>query len=145
MTATRYGNLDHVLIGPAGVFVIDSKHYLGRVSVARGIVTVARRSNPLGTYEDRRVAPRLRGAGAELSRELSPVLGRGLWVQGVVAIWSDFKQGEAKQENIVFLQAEELLGWVRRQPQKLGADEVDFLATVVESKPAATVEIGTAA
>jgi hypothetical protein len=29
-------NIDHVLVGPAGVFVIDSKHYSGRLSINRG-------------------------------------------------------------------------------------------------------------
>lgn len=31
-------NIDHVAIGPPGVFVIDSKHWTGRISVANGAV-----------------------------------------------------------------------------------------------------------
>lgn len=134
-----FGNLDHVLIGPGGVFLVDSKHYLGRVSVDAGVVTVKRRSNPLATYRDRKVAASLRRAASELSRELTPALGRQPWVQGVVAIWSDFEQRETIQQRVVFLQAEELVAWIGKQRSILRKDEVGQLATVVEAKPPAVV------
>lgn len=31
-------NIDHIVIGPTGVFVIDSKNYSGRISVGKGTV-----------------------------------------------------------------------------------------------------------
>ncbi len=34
----RLANLDHVAIGPSGVFVIDSKNWSGRVAVERGVL-----------------------------------------------------------------------------------------------------------
>ncbi|MGH8967131.1 MAG: nuclease-related domain-containing protein [Actinomycetes bacterium] len=32
----RLANIDHVLVGPGGIFVIDSKNWSGRVSVDNG-------------------------------------------------------------------------------------------------------------
>jgi hypothetical protein len=37
---TGYGNLDHVLVGPAGVFVLESKNLNGIVSVRHGVLSV---------------------------------------------------------------------------------------------------------
>ena len=34
----RYANLDHVVVGPPGVFVIDSKNWSGRVTVDGGVL-----------------------------------------------------------------------------------------------------------
>ncbi len=34
----RYASIDHVVIGPPGVFVIDSQHWTGRVEVTSGVL-----------------------------------------------------------------------------------------------------------
>src|SRR6476661_7174500 len=34
----RFANIDHVVIGPGGVFVVDSKKWSGRVSVDGGVL-----------------------------------------------------------------------------------------------------------
>jgi hypothetical protein len=46
------GNIDHVLIGPPGVFLLESKWLAGLVSVSRGVLTVTPREDPDDGYEN---------------------------------------------------------------------------------------------
>jgi hypothetical protein len=78
---TPFGNIDHVLVGPGGVFALDTKEPQGRVSVEGELVRVSRRANPRAAYTDARMASAARGAAWGLSRELGDVLARAPWVQ----------------------------------------------------------------
>ncbi len=39
----KRSNIDHVAVGPAGVFTVDAKRYKGKPTVSRGVVRVAGR------------------------------------------------------------------------------------------------------
>ena len=39
----RFGNVDHLVVGPGGVYLLDSKNWSGEVSVANGLATVTPR------------------------------------------------------------------------------------------------------
>jgi hypothetical protein len=54
------GNLDHVLIGPPGVFLLDSKKLHGVLSVSAGVLSIRWREDHADGYENRRLAPRMR-------------------------------------------------------------------------------------
>lgn len=66
----RYANIDHVVVGPGGIFVIDSKHWSGRVEV-RGDVLMQngrRREKAVASAADSAIAV------AELLPGLNPEL-----------------------------------------------------------------------
>ncbi|MBV8999995.1 MAG: NERD domain-containing protein [Solirubrobacterales bacterium] len=50
-TPTAWGNIDHVLIGPPGVFLLESKNLNGLVSIERGVLSVRWREDPDDGYE----------------------------------------------------------------------------------------------
>ena len=52
------GNWDHVVIGPRGVFLLESKNLGGRVTVDGEGLTVVRRHDPKSGYHLRNVAAR---------------------------------------------------------------------------------------
>jgi len=64
----RYANIDHVVVGPGGVFVVDSKAWSGEIEVAEGVL----RQN--GRRRDRHVLAALDAAAAvaELVPGLDP-------------------------------------------------------------------------
>src|SRR4051812_10265743 len=62
----RYANVDHVVVGPSGVFVIDSKSWSGDVAVADGVL----RQN--GHRRERHVLAAIEAAAAVA--ELVPAL-----------------------------------------------------------------------
>jgi hypothetical protein len=64
------GNIDHVLVGPGGVYLLESKDLAGVVSVSGGTLSVRWREDPHDGYDNQHVAPRVRAAAAELSASL---------------------------------------------------------------------------
>lgn len=59
-------NVDHVIVGPTGVYVIDSKHWAGRVSIGRGTLWCGRhpqRRRSAGTSRSRWRAMQTKGGG----------------------------------------------------------------------------------
>jgi hypothetical protein len=110
----RRSNWDHVLIGPAGVFLLDSKLFT-RASSVRGDALVAGRSSyPGGVF---------RGPALKLHEALARGVGRKLWVQPVVVIWSEFEQRCVEEMRVVYIHGSELLEWLRRQPGRLSAHD----------------------
>lgn len=71
----RFANIDHVVVGPGGVFVIDSKNWSGRVEVRDGVLRQNgyRREREVAAAADSglAVAKAVRGLGPRLVR---PVL-----------------------------------------------------------------------
>jgi hypothetical protein len=60
------GNVDHVLVGPPGVFLLDSKNLHGVLSVSAGVLSVRWREDPADGYENRQLAPRMRSLACVL-------------------------------------------------------------------------------
>lgn len=87
----RHGSIDHVLIGPPGVFVLDTKSLGGRVRVTRGVVSVKWREDPDDGYTNRSMAARVATAADRVRGELK-VRGIQPEVQPVVVLWADFAQ-----------------------------------------------------
>jgi hypothetical protein len=52
---TGRGNIDHLLIGPPGVFLLDSKNLSGVLSVKAGVLSVRWREDPDDGYENFRL------------------------------------------------------------------------------------------
>ena len=112
----RFGNVDHVLIGPPGVFLLESKQLGGRVSVAEDELHVHWFEAPEDGYRNVAIAGRARGAAAELSRDLAALGGRRPWVQSVVVLWADFEQGVVEHNRVVWTHGSRLPGVVTARP-----------------------------
>jgi hypothetical protein len=112
----RFGNVDHVLIGPPGVFLLESKQLGGRVSVAEDEQQVHWFEAPADGYRNVAIAGRARGAAAELSRDLAALGGRRPWVQSGVVLWADFEQGVIEHNRVVWTHDSRLPGVVTARP-----------------------------
>lgn len=93
---SRYGNRDHIVVGPAGVYLLDTKTPGGIVSVENGVMTVRRREDPDDHYEQRSLAGRMRGAAAELADDLGKATGQRPWVTPVVVIWAPLNNAPSR-------------------------------------------------
>ncbi len=113
------GNWDHIAVGPAGVFAIDSKWFGREARVADDVLSSGRIRERGGTHRNR--AYRLNGA---LAREI----GCAPWVQAVVAVWGEFPQSVFKEQKVVYLDAARLVEWLRAQPEVLTAERVERIA-----------------
>jgi hypothetical protein len=115
------GNWDHVLVGPAGIFLLDSKRYAS-VSVAADDELRVGRLSYHGSY--------FRSAAISLKYALEPHVGKR-WVNAVIVIWGDFPQKRYAEKDVVYLQSDELLGWLSEQPGRLSERERKAIAEAV--------------
>lgn len=131
-------NLDHVLVGPGGVFVLDTKNYRGTASVSGDVLTVVYEDGRAPGYRGDGLASVARGQGAYLSsliRERSPLR---IWVTAAVVLWTDFPQGHADGHKMTYLHGDRLTEWLLDQPARLNANQIAEIAEVLRPRPADT-------
>lgn len=123
------GNVDHVLFGPAGVFLLDSKKYAGTLLVEGDEIVVINELDPSVSYRDRSMLPRVRAQAARVNAELRARSGRRVWVAAVVVVWGDFPERVHAGDRVTVVHGRELLGWLTTRPSR-GADFAALAAHV---------------
>ena len=109
----KWGNIDHLVTGPAGTFLLETKAPRGQVRVENG--------EPLSRpYDDPEPPRRWTGLQRQLEYQLREIrFGRvpGVRpvrnVQPVVVIWGDFEQTLHEGGGIVYVHGKELTNWLR--------------------------------
>ena len=84
-------NFDHVVIGPTGVFVLDTKNNPGTAEALGDFLSIKRPDGRL-SYSGDRLARAARGQGFELNRLLRQRTRVSPWVSAVVVLWAEFPQ-----------------------------------------------------
>jgi hypothetical protein len=115
---TGRGNRDHVLVGPPGVFLLDSKKLGGTVTVEGDTVRVERIDDERDSYALPKLAAAMRGQAARLHGELLTGVGVKAWVTAVVVFWSPFDSRVVEGDKIVFVHGDELVAWLRGRPAR---------------------------
>jgi hypothetical protein len=113
-------NLDHLVIGPGGVFVIDSKQYRGRLRLDS--------SGRLwhGRYP---LAPTLRAVGFEADRAAQVLPDPGVAVVPIVAVHgAQVPWGKVVTDGVPVVPARRLPSLLRELPAELGPERVAGLA-----------------
>ncbi len=127
-------NIDHVLIGPAGVFLIESKQLGGAVSVCEDELRVRWLEDPDDGYVNRTVGRRARATAFELSRQLQTSTGRHPWVQSVVVLWATFEQATIHDRRVIWTHGDRLAAVLAAQnPTRLSPAEVASIAAQVRA------------
>lgn len=119
----EHGNWDHILVGPPGIFVLDSKLIHGR-AVARNDELRAGRLRYSGLAARR--------AALDVKRCLDVELGQSArWVQAVVVIWGDFPQGCHEEEHVVYVSGRDLLPWLASLDQRINPSQLAARVTAI--------------
>jgi len=129
----EYGNIDHVVVGPAGVFLLDSKSWTGRIALEDGVIVKRRPISPRSDYRDAQLPRRMRGAAASLHRRLEVATGISKYVAAVVVIWGAFDQGLVEDDQVVYISGDRIADWLLRQPLRLERREQNLLGLALES------------
>ena len=127
---SRYGNYDHVAIGPGGVFVLETKNPTGVVEMREGVPIVQRRLLA-ATYSLRKVRGQALGAAWRLHDEITTRTGETGWVQGVVVFWAEFPDGQAEHAKCVFIHGSQLRAWLEARPTTLSTTKVEQITAAV--------------
>ncbi len=107
------GNVDHVLVTPWGVFLLDSKVYSGSVSVAGDLVRV--RDLDDGDSDDYvvdRLASGMRSRAARLSEDLRKHAALSAYIEPVVVFWCPFEVGSVSSNGVHYVGGEHLVRWI---------------------------------
>jgi hypothetical protein len=113
-------NIDHLVIGPGGVFVIDSKQYRGRLQL-----------DPTGRLWHGRypLAPTLRAVDFEADRAAQVLVDPGVVVVPIVAVHgAQVPWGKVVVDGVPVVSARRLPGMLRQLPVVLGPERVAALA-----------------
>jgi Nuclease-related domain len=116
-------DIDHVVIGPAGVFTVNTKHHrAGRVWVAEGTVMV----NGRETWYVRNA----RFEAARAARMLSAGCGLPVVVRPVIVVVGARLTIRQRPVDVAVLDARAFVRWLRRQPATLPPDKVERIFEV---------------
>ena len=116
------GNIDHVVVGPPGVYLLDSKNIGTEVRID-GEELVALRPDGKPRYRERSVAGRTRGAAAALSQALTAVRS-GCWVHAVVVVWGDMAEPHVAARSLDWVAGPELVDWLSTRTPDRDQDRV---------------------
>jgi hypothetical protein len=112
------GNWDHIVVGPSGVFLLDSKN-LSRQAFADTDGLRSGRTCFRGAG--------FRAAASDLSATLAEATGSKPWVQPVVVIWGTFPQQHVQSEGVAYVNGDRVVPWLREQAPKLSPARVAAL------------------
>jgi hypothetical protein len=127
---TDYGNIDHLLIGPAGVFVVETKSLSGLLSVHSDALLVRWREDPDDGYENPRLGARVRGAAAGVADQLR-IRGLRTWVQPLIVLWGDFEQVSIYNRGVAWVRGHDLVRVLAHRPTVLSGTELARATAVV--------------
>ncbi|WP_448006158.1 nuclease-related domain-containing protein [Agromyces bauzanensis] len=122
-------DLDHVVIGPTGVFTINTKHHRGQnVWVgARRILVNGQRTDHLrnAAYEGKRTS-KLLSVSARMLVDVTPI---------IAIVGARRMTVRVRPYTVAVLREFELVGWLQRHPVTLTPEQVQQLAALA-AKPA---------
>lgn len=107
--AAQWGNRDHVLVGPQGVFLVDTKSPSGKVELSGDVLVAHRFGNGTFDYRDK-LGPKMRGAAA---------------------IWAEFPEQTATGDRFSIVSGDRLVDWLRAQPVCLTPERIDSIAAAI--------------
>jgi hypothetical protein len=125
-------NVDHIAIGPGGVYLLDSKQLGGSVTIDGDGAAVRRIDDPDLSYRFT--------ASVQISRLARQTHDRILahsrlkiWVSPVIVVWSDFPQRVVDEGQCAYVHGDELVAWLRARSQVIAHMRIAQVADSVRS------------
>lgn len=115
----RHG-VEHVLVGPSGVFVIASHKPAGAAARVRdGILWLRHSQDARADRPGVAINRHALEAARALHREIRTRTGRGPVVHPVVVLWCEFPQRIAESSRIAFVHGRDLPAWITHRAPEL--------------------------
>jgi hypothetical protein len=111
-----HGNIDHLVRGPAGVFLIETKNLRGQASIENGVLTVRSIDDEDNVYAWRNLSRWLAAKAVEAAQDIAAREGERPWVQPVVVLWGEFAERVAEADRVFYVHGDELEQWLRSWP-----------------------------
>lgn len=129
LQSMKGGNIDHIAIGPTGIFVLETKNFKGRISYYGDNWEGVGRKSP--SRQARINAMRIRKILSFSDRKSRP-----FWVQGIVVLTDPRAEVTEKRppEHVKVFRVNELADYIRSQPKRLEAWEVGQIEAEIRNK-----------
>jgi hypothetical protein len=134
-----WGNFDHVVVGPPGVFLLETKNLTGDASVTGDGELIVRRGDDERDAWSRPFGPKLKRFAFRFREDLLRATG-ARWVQPVVVLCGEFPEGETTRDGVVYLQLQRLRGWLEQQRTELNTADVERIGDYLDELEAAGYE-----
>ena len=121
-------DVDHLVIGPGGVFAINTKHHAGASVWVGDFVLRVNNSNTQHLRSGQRDA-------VDVARRLTEKLGSRIQVRSVVAVLNarSVKDSRSPEQRVVMvIDAKKLVGWLLSLPQRLSDTELALIGFAAE-------------
>ena len=123
-------NIDHVLVGPGGVFAIETKFRSGK-----GEITFRNGEGLLvnGRLEEKDCLKQARGNAAAVSEIIAETCGRREWVTPLVVFVGEWRvKDEWRDTDVRVFPPDRLARYIRNQQPKLRGSEIELIASHLE-------------
>jgi len=129
--AATHGNIDHVVVGPGGVFLLDSKRWRGSVTIEEDSAVVRRVEAP-DLYWRFTSTAHVKALAAEVSQAIRARTRATVWVTPVIVVWGEFAQ-VVGGDTVKFVHGDALARWLQDQPACIAPGRVEQIAEAVAS------------
>ena len=123
------GRVDHLVVGPHGVYVLASCAWSGVVTVDQKGATVTPPHDPAAAWTARGQHRTLPPAAVAVVRALSVATGGAVSApRAVVVVWAPFPDRIADSGGITYVAGDHLADWLSGQPRRLEGSRLIALA-----------------
>lgn len=120
ITLPAGGRVDHLVVGPSGVFVLDSRAWSGVVTVDRKGATITPPDDPATAWTEHGQHTALPPLAAALVRATSTAAGNAVVAPHVVVVvWAPFPDRLAHSGGVTYVAGDHLADWLSGQPRQL--------------------------
>jgi hypothetical protein len=128
-----YRNYDHIAVGRAGVYLLETKNLQGIVDIRDGVPRLSRRHDSGKQEAFGHIPKSALSAAANLKEDIEQRTGHRIWVQAIVVFWSEFPEGLVENDKCVFIHGSRLRCWMESRPNRLTEAEAEEIAAGVEA------------
>lgn len=130
LESMKGGNIDHIVVGPTGIFVIETKNYKGKISYYGDNWEGVGRKSP--SKQARINAMRIR----KILTSLSNLKSRPFWVQGIVVLADPRAKVMVKRppEHVEVFKINELTDYIESQPKRFEVHEIEQIETEIKNR-----------
>lgn len=127
------GNLDHIVVGPGGVFLLDTKSISGSVTLESAGLTVRYADAPRNHFTYSALGRQMTSAAVRLKERIEADVRIRTYVQAVVVVWGHFPECWCKQDDVVYGAGERLTEWLTGLPAKLASGDRRLIQLALEA------------
>jgi hypothetical protein len=118
--SARSGSFEHLVVGPSGAYLLETKRIAGEAMLREGVLSVLRDGAWRG---DEALGARMRASARDARRLLGAA--NINWVAPVVVLWCEFPAQLAEHGGVTYVHGSRLADWLEWQPESVSAQSVE--------------------